>query len=80
MPPYSATPSAGNYEDDQELAVVVDHTTTDGSHQLVQEPLPHADTTVSESDNHHNLYHAVPEDAHSADSARPSDAVEVVKA
>lgn len=80
MPPSSTTPSAGHYDDDQELAVVVDHTTADGSHQLVQEQVPHADTTVFESDNHHNLYHAVPEDAHSADSAGPSDGIEVAEA
>lgn len=79
MPP-SATPSADNYEDDQELAVVVDHMIADGSHQLVQEQVPHADTTVSESDSHHNLHHAVLEDAYSADSAGPSDAVEVAEA
>lgn len=79
MPP-SATPSADNYEDDQELAVVVDHMIADGSHQLVHEQVAHADTTVSESDSHHNLHHAVLEDTYSADSAGPSDAVEVAEA
>lgn len=61
------------------MTVVVDHTTTDGPNQLVQEQLSHADTNVSEPDNHHNRHSAVTEETHSVDSAGPSDVVKVTE-
>ncbi|KAF8947305.1 hypothetical protein BGZ47_009602 [Haplosporangium gracile] len=80
MPPVSATLSTDNYENDQELAVIVDHTTTDEPNQLAQEQPSHTDTTVFEFDTQRNLHRAVPEEIHSVDSARPSDAVEAAEA
>ncbi|KAF9899822.1 hypothetical protein EC991_008251 [Linnemannia zychae] len=76
MPPSSATPSAGDYGDEQELSEVVDH--ENRASQLVQDQDSHADqSTSSVFDHNDNLQlRTTSGESHSIDSVGPSDTVE----